>query len=336
MDSSISARLDARLAARLAEKKARLDSLRPLPPAVLQRLAADMRVLLTYHSNAIEGNTLSLYETKMVIEEGVTISSQPLRYYLEARNHAEALDQVRALAERHAPITTETVLLMHRLMMNDVLPDAGQWRAGYVHIRGASYMPPHPREVAQLMADWVAWLDGDGRAHPPVLRVALAHVVFEASHPFSDGNGRVGRLLMNLMLMREGYPPALLPQEWRTGYMHGLHLAQTTGNHTPICNLVGRAVELALDRYLESIAASDAIPLPLSELAERTGYRAEHLGWLVRKGRLPAVKRGRRWFATVAAVERYRAEVAGQAIPRGRPPKGELSGARSTSPGRAK
>ncbi len=232
----------------------------------------------------------------------------------------EALDQVRALADRQAPITTATVLLLHRLMMDDVLPDAGQWRVGYVHIRGATYTPPHPREVPQLMADWVAWLDDDGLAYPPVLRAALAHVVFEVIHPFSDGNGRVGRLLLNLMLMREGYPPALLPQEWRTGYIHGLHLAQTSGNHSPIGNLIGRAVEQALDRYLESIEASDAIPLPLSEVAERTGERAEHLAWLIRKGRLSAVKRGRRWFATVEAVERYRREVAGREIPRGRPP----------------
>lgn len=315
-------RLDPRLSARLAEKKARLDMLRPLPPAVVQRLAADMRVLLTYHSNAIEGNTLSLYETKMVIEEGVTVSGQPLRYYLEARNHAEALDQVRALAERNTPITAATVLELHRLMMDNVLPDAGLWRTGQVHIRGSTYTPPHPREVPQLVADWVAWLDGDGQVYPPVLRAALAHVVFEAIHPFSDGNGRVGRLLLNLMLMREGYPPALLPQEWRTGYLHGLHLAQTTGNHMPISNLIGRAVEQALDRYLESIEASDDLPLPLSEVAQRTGYRAEHLAWLVRKGRLAAVKRGRRWFATIAAVERYRQEVEQRAIPRGRPPAG--------------
>jgi Fic family protein len=192
--------------------------------------------------------------------------------------------------------------------------------AGYVHIRGAEHTPPHPRLVPQLMADWVAWLAGDGLAYSPVLRAALAHVVFEAIHPFSDGNGRVGRLLLNLMLMRDGYPPALLPQEWRIGYIHSLHLAQTTGNHTPICNLIGRAVEQALDRYLESIEASAAIPLPLSEVAGRTGYQAEHLAWLVRKGRLPAVKRGRRWFATVEAVEHYRQEVADRALPRGRPP----------------
>jgi cell filamentation protein, protein adenylyltransferase len=87
--------------------------------------------------------------------------------------------------------------------------------------------------------------------------------------------------LFNLMLMRASYPPELLPQEWRTGYIHGLHLAQTSGNHTPICNLISRAVEQALDRYLESIAASDSIPLSLSAVAERTGYRAEHLACLV-------------------------------------------------------
>lgn len=323
MDIPDRMRLDPRLAARLDEKHARLTLLRPLPPAVVQRLADDMRVLLTYHSNAIEGNTLSLYETKMVIEEGITVSGQPLRYYLEARNHAAALDQVQALADQQTPITTATVLLLHRLLMNAVLPDAGQWRAGYVHIRGATYTPPHPREVPHLITDWIGWLDGDGLTYAPVARATLAHVAFEAIHPFSDGNGRVGRLLLNLMLMRDGYPPALLPLEWRTGYMHGLHLAQTTGNHAPLGNLIGRAVEQALDRYLESIDASDAITLPLSEVAVRTGYRAEHLAWLIRKGRLPAVKRGRRWFATIADVERYRQDVATQAMPRGRPPTGK-------------
>ncbi len=320
MESNIPIRFDKRLAARLDQKKARLDLLRPLPPAVVQRLADDMRVLLTYHSNAIEGNTLSLYETKMVIEEGVTISGQPFRYYLEARNHAEALDQVQALVDRREQISADTILMLHKLLMEGVLPDAGTWRVGYVHIRGANFTPPHPREVPKLIIDLIAWLDSDSREYAPVVRAALAHVIFETIHPFSDGNGRVGRLLLNLMLMQDGFPPALLPQEWRTGYIHGLHQAQTTGNHTPICNLLGRAVEQALDRYLESIEASDAIPLPLAEVAVRTGYRAEHLGWLIRKGRLPAVKRGRRWFASIEAVEQYRQSVEEEEIPRGRPP----------------
>ena len=321
MEPDRTVRLDPRLAARLAEKKARLDQLRPLPPAVVQRLADDMRVLLTYHSNAIEGNTLTLYETRMVIEEGVTISGQPLRYYLEARNHAEALDAVQALADASDPISADTVLQLHRLMMDDVLPDAGRWRVGYVHIRGATYTPPHPRVVPQLMTDWAEWLEGDGLAYEPVLRAGLAHVTFEAIHPFSDGNGRVGRLLLNLMLLRAGYPPALLPQEWRSGYMHGLHQAQTSGSYAPICNLIGRAVEQALDRYLESIEASDAIPLKLSELAERTGYGADYLGWLLRAGRIAGQKRRGRWYTSATAVRRYQQEVAEGAVPRGRPRK---------------
>lgn len=315
-----SVRMDTRLAERLTDKKARLDQLRPLPPAIITRLADDMRVLLTYHSNAIEGNMLSLYETKLVIEEGVTVRGQPLRYYLEARNHADALDQVQALADAHTLLSTDTVRMLHRIMMDTVLDDAGEWRKGYVHIRGASFTPPHPRELPMLMEEWVAWTQHAGQSHPALLRAIIAHVVFEAIHPFADGNGRVGRLLLNLMLMQAGYPPALLPQEWRIGYLHGLHHAQTSANYTPIINLLGRAVEQALDRYLESIAAADAAPVLLREAAARTGERAEHLAWLIRQGRLPGVKQGRSWYVHIEAVTRYQAEVADKRIPRGRPP----------------
>src|SRR5438105_4684142 len=150
-------------------------------------------------------------------------------------------------------------------MMDDVLPDAGQWRVGYVHIRGAAHTL-HPCEVPQLMADWIAWLDDDGMAYPPVLRAALAHVVFEAIHPFSDGNGRVGRLLLNLLLMREGYPPALLLRDWRARYIHGLNQANT-GSYGPLVNLVGQAVEAGLDLYLEACVAT-ALYQSLRELAE--------------------------------------------------------------------
>src|SRR5262245_48490749 len=178
MDSSISVRLDPRLAVRLEEKKARLDLLRPLPPTVVQRLADDMRVLLTYHSNAIEGNTLSLYETKMVIEAGVTISGQPLRYYLEARNHADALDQVRTLAERTEPITPDTVLLLHRIFMDGIMDNPGRWRHGAVSIRGSSYAPPHHRDVPNLMVEWTAFITNDNLPYSPILKAALAHILF--------------------------------------------------------------------------------------------------------------------------------------------------------------
>lgn len=321
MELPISLRMDARLITRIATKKARLDQLRPLPAAVVARLADDMRVLLTYHSNAIEGNTLSLYETKMVIEEGVTIRGQPLRYYLEARNHADALDQVQTLADAHTPIKSDTIRFLHQIMMDRVLDDAGQWRRGDAHIRGASFTPPHPHEVPRLMNEWTDWIARDDLPYSALQRAIVAHVLFEAIHPFADGNGRVGRLLLNLMLMQAGYPPALLPQEWRVSYLHGLHEAQTQGNYRAICNVLGRAVEQALDRYLESISASDTLLVPLRDAAAHTGERAEHLAWLIRQGRLPGVKQGRNWHVSIEAVRAYQREVASRSTPRGRPPK---------------
>ncbi len=128
-------------------------------------------------------------------------------------------------------------------------------------------------------------------------------------HPFPDGNGRVGRLLLNLMLMREGYPPALVLKDWRIRYIHALQEGNT-GNYGPLINLIGRAVEATLDLYLEACATAPATEdedyLPLPDLAREFGYEPEYLSWLARYGRLEARKQGRRWHATRAAVVAYK------------------------------
>jgi len=312
-------RLDPRLARRLAEKKARLDQYRPLPAATVRRLHADLRVLLTYHSNAIEGNTLSLRETQMVIEHGLTVGGHSLHDYLEATNHAEAFALLMDCVEQQTPITLETILNLHRLTMERLSDEAGQWRTSPVAIRGAQMTPPPPGQVPVLMAEWVRWVDGPGQAYDPILRAAIAHHGFEAVHPFLDGNGRTGRLLLNLMLMRADYPPAVLLRDWRVGYIQALSRADT-GSYNPLANLIGRAVERGLDLYLEACAAvPEAAYQRLADLAQTTGYSAEHLGWLIRQGRLPGVKRGGRWYSTPTAVAAYRAEVERGAVPRGRP-----------------
>jgi cell filamentation protein, protein adenylyltransferase len=319
MESPPAPRLDPRLARRLAEKKAQLDQRRPLPAAVVRRLYEDLRVLLTYHSNAIEGNTLSLRETQLIIEHGVTVGGHSLREYLEATNHAAAFGYLTTLADERTPITVPTILELHRLTMAQILEQAGRFRTTPVAIRGARLTPPPAAQVPGLMAEWVAWLAGPRQAYEPLMRAAIAHHGFEAVHPFEDGNGRTGRLVLNLMLMRAGYPPALLLRDWRIGYVQALATADT-GTYTPLANLIGRAVEGGLDLYL---AACAAVPeegyQPLAELARVTGYARTHLGWLVRQGRLAAVKRGGRWYSTLAAVERYRAEVEQGEMPRGRP-----------------
>ena len=143
-------------------------------------------------------------------------------------------------------------------------------------------------------------------------------------HPFADGNGRVGRLLLNLMLMREGYPPALLLRDWRTRYIQALDTANT-GNYSPLANIIGQAVEAGLDLYLEAcggtVAQSDDLYQPLAALAQPSGYSVDYLGWLVRQGRIEAVKRRGRWYSTLEAIQRYKAEVEASIAPPGRPGK---------------
>lgn len=322
MSSPSPIQLDRHLERRLSEKHAELDRYRPLPPQVVERLHGDLRIEVTYHSNAIEGNTLTLRETQLVIEHGMTVGGHPLRDYLEATNHADAFDTIAQLADHHAPITTQLICDVHQQTMHDSLRNAGQWRTMPVHIRGTSFTPPPAAEVPDLMDTWVAWVNTPHPDYHPVVAAAIAHHGFEAIHPFEDGNGRIGRLLLNLLLLRAGYPPALVLREWRSGYMLALDAANG-GEYRPLCNLIGRAVEQVLDRYLETCVelASDARAMRLDELAKETGESAEYLSLLIRKGRLAGTKRNGRLYSTREAVARYRADVAARTVPRGRPRK---------------
>ncbi len=312
-------RMDPRLARRITEKRATVDSRRPLPPAVLRVLHEDLQVRLTFHSNAIEGNTLSLRETQLVIEQGITIGGHSLKEHLEATNHAEAYAAMVSLADAATPITIASILELHRLVTDHILDEPGQFRRGAVSIRGSQLTPPSAREVPALMDAWVSWLDGDGRQYEPVTRAAIAHHGFLAVHPFLDGNGRTARLMLNLLLLRTGYPPALLLQEWRLGYLEALSQADH-GRYEPLLNLLGRAVESGLDLYLDACAVvPDEEWLPLADLARGTPHSAEYLALLIRKGRLAGSKRSGRWHSTRAALARYEAEVAAGVVPRGRP-----------------
>lgn len=312
-------RMDPRLAQRIAEKRALLDARRPLPLSVVRVLHEDLQIRLTFHSNALEGNTLSLRETQLVIEQGITIGGHSLKEHLEATNHAAAYAMMRDLATTPTPLTRAAILDLHRLVTDRVLDEPGQFRRGAVSIRGAALIPPPASEVPQLMHTWLAWLTGEGQQYEPITRAALAHHGFLAVHPFLDGNGRTARLLLNLLLLRDGYPPALLLREWRFGYLEALAQADR-GRFNPLLSLIGRAVESGLDLYLEACAATpDEAWLPLADLAMGTTHSAEYLALLIRKGRLAGSKRGGRWHSTRAALARYEAEVAAGLIPRGRP-----------------
>lgn len=206
----------------------RWHALLPLSTNALAKLRQHWDVVHTYNSNAIEGNTLTLGETKAVLLDGITISGKPLREILEATNHREAMGLLYRLAESRSSITEPEILDLHRLILTGIQSDdAGRYRTVGVRVAGSTYVFPNAAKVPALMADFVTGAASE--SDHPIIVAARAHYRFVAIHPFADGNGRTARLLMNLLLMRSGYPPACLPIERRGEYYDLLEAAHTAG-----------------------------------------------------------------------------------------------------------
>lgn len=238
---------------RVTEMKARLDEARPLSPSVLNRLREQLDVEWTYHSNAIEGSSLTLRETQLVLQHGLTVGGKSLREHLEAINHQHAIHFVESLADKDEPIIEYIVRSIHALVLRTIDDEeAGRYRRVQVYITGSEYVPPEPVAVPGLMADLSDWLiSGEVAALHPVERATLAHFRLVHIHPFTDGNGRTARLLMNLLLMRAGYPPAVIRVEDRPAYYDALDAAHD-GDTEPFLRLVAEAVERALTLWLEA------------------------------------------------------------------------------------
>jgi Fic family protein len=307
--------IEPRLLARLEAKKAQLDSLPPPPAAAIDRLNQQLTVEWIYNSNAIEGSTLTLRETQLILETGLTIGGKSLREHFEVINHKEAIGFVEELVTGPDPITPFHVRQIHKLVLTHIDDEsAGQYRDLPVRIAGTRHQPPGAWEVPGLMSEWGDWLVGPALNLHPVERSALAHHRLVAVHPFIDGNGRTARLVMNLLLMRDGYPPTIILRVNRRQYYRVLAQADE-GDESPLVNFVGRAVERGLTLYLEACTPRSSPPPPedewitLSDAAQSTPYSQEYLSLLARKGRLEAIKRGRIWYTTRRAVAAYRRSV---------------------------
>lgn len=292
----------------IEEKKKTLDKNRPLPPAVLQNLRDLILLEWTYHSNAIEGSTLTLLETKLILDEGLTIGGKSLREHLEVRNHAEAIDFIEALVEKEAPLNTQTIRQVHRIVLKGIDDkNAGRYRTIQVRIAGTDHLPPDPFEVPRLMKDYKNWLFYGEKELRPVEFAALAHFKLVNIHPFVDGNGRTARLLMNLILMRKGYPPAIIRKEERKSYYHALEEADV-GKPKAFVNLVALAANQSLNLYLEALERATSPEykrLTLTEASKFTPYSSDYLRLLARKGRLKAFKIGHRWYTNKKAIDEY-------------------------------
>lgn len=303
--------LESRLRDRLNEKKARLDAQRPLDAGVVARLREQINLEWIYNSNAIEGNTLTLQETRLILETGLTIGGKSLREHFEVTNHQEAIKYVENLLEQNVAITPHHVRQIHKLVLSDIDDDnAGQYRRTAVRIAGSEHTPPEAWEISRLMTEWSDWLNQQQTKKHPVALAALAHHRLVAIHPFIDGNGRTARLVMNLSLMCKGYPPTVIHQIQRKQYYRVLAQADD-GDPEPLVNFVGRNTERSLTLYLEACTPqtgpkpADEKWIPLREAAKDTSYSQEYLSLLARKGRLEAIKRGRNWYTTKNAVQAY-------------------------------
>lgn len=287
----------------LTAKKNRLDTQKPLPKELIQNLEEWLKVELTYTSNAIEGNTLSRIETAEVIERGIkaVIPGKPLKDVLEAINHAKAVDLVKELATKrkgHQFITEEGILATHKLILSGIDDaGAGVYRHVDVFIRGKDVEFPQPKEIPHKMKQFIHWLEGQQGVHP--VRVAAdAHFRFESIHPFIDGNGRTGRLLMNLILLLNGYPMAIIKTEERTAYLDALYKGQKQHDMADLYAIIEHAVDRSLDVYLKATKGEFPLSpitkpittgklLRIGELAQTTGERVANLAFWTREGLLP-------------------------------------------------
>ena len=229
--------------------KTKLDAHRPLAGEIVSNLHENLVLLWTYHSNAIEGNTLTLKETKVALE-GITIGGKSLREHFEAINHRDAILMVEELVEKQQPLDEWTIKNLHQLVLKNIDADnAGRYRQVNVLISGAEHRPPSALQVPALMAAFSQWCSNEAQQLHPVERAARIHGEFVKIHPFVDGNGRTACLLMNLELMKTGFPATVIEVAQRLDYYQALDKAHCSGDYSDFINLVARAVEKSFATY---------------------------------------------------------------------------------------
>ena len=232
------------------ELNEKLNSKRPISKETLKSLKDSINLEWTYHSNGIEGNTLTLRETQIVLE-GITVGGKSLKEHLEAINHEQAILFLDDLMKDKEPITEWNIKNIHQLVLKGIDDDnAGKYRDENVKIKGAAHIPPDYLMIPELMEKLIVNYE-DWKKYHPIIRAALLHGELVKIHPFVDGNGRTSRLVMNLSLMNSGYLPVIVKKEKRLEYYDVLDKAHTTGDYTDFVKLINELEIEMLNKYLE-------------------------------------------------------------------------------------
>lgn len=288
--------MSTKLLDQIKQKKKLVESYQPLSSEVINNLNNWFRVELTYSSNAIEGNTLSRIETSQVMEKGLAIPGKSLNEHLEVAGHAKAYDWILENSPKTPKkITVDTVLNIHRMILERIDPqNAGRLRSMSVRIAGSRAIMPNPAKVPKLMNDFIKWLHDSGPASPTL--AANAHYKLVSIHPFVDGNGRTARLLMNLILLQAGYPPAIIQPEERIKYLESLEKAQLGGSLQNYYQIIYEAINNSLDVYVDAIENKKESPvinaskkqelMKIGELAAKTDEAVSTIRYWTQEGLL--------------------------------------------------
>lgn len=300
--------IDEKLLKRIEEKKKRLQKLRPLDKHQLMLLKRETEIEYIYNSTTIEGNSLTLNETRLVIEEGITIKGKPLREHFDVINQKEAMEKLeRWVKEKRVTIKEDDILELHRITLKGISDMwAGKYKTVQNRVLGSSVKRTPPYMVKEKMGELVHFISKNPEKLHIIELAAIAHQILAKIHPFLDGNGRCARLLSNMILMKNGYPPNTILNKERKKYFEAIEKAHL-GNKSPFVIFFAKSLERMLDIYLNALVPTtkDNELLPLSTLAKETPYSQEYLSLLVRKGRLSGVKIDGVWNTSREKIRKY-------------------------------
>ena len=292
---------------RIETKKAQLDEVRPIPSYLLNKLKEQIHIEWSYNSNAIEGNTLTLSETRIVLEQGMTVKGKSFKEHLEISNHHDAIEYVSQLAAKNESLSNYTIRSIHELVLLKIDKEfAGTYRTGSVRITGAKFQPPEANEIQALMTELLDFIENNPKQLSTLLLSVLLHHRFVWIHPFFDGNGRTGRLLLNLFLLKNGFPPAVILKADRQKYYTALRKADA-GDYNKLALLLFQSIERTFDLYLSAISSEFGYYKPIDDIVkeESVPYGQEYISLLARKGKINAYKDNGVWFTTKEAVSEY-------------------------------
>lgn len=302
--------LDLNFKNRLDYKLKQLQELRPISSTQVIKLREQFGIEMTYNSNAIEGNKLTLKETFLVINEGLTIKGKSLKDHLEAKDHFEALNYLYEFIEKdsHHSISEVFIRNIQQLIVKETDSTwAGNYRNSNIIITGSNHTPPDASTVPHLMSDLIRWINNNKDKLLSIELAAFLHHKIVFIHPFFDGNGRTARLVMNLILMQKGYPLVMILKNDRRRYYDSLDKADKK-NYKPFIHFIAQALERSLNIYLRTllpVTRSKEKYFFLSEISKKISYSEKYLNLLARQGKIEAHKEKRNWVVSFEAVERY-------------------------------